>query len=39
MITLEHNIKDFSKTTLKKVQVLTDKIVDYASYLEMDRKA
>ena len=34
MTALERDIKDFSETTLKKVQTLTDKIVDYASYLE-----
>ncbi len=36
---LERDIKDFSETTLKKVQTLTDKIVDYATYLDNDRKA
>ena len=39
MSILERDIKDFSESTLKKVQTLTDKIVDYASYLDADRKS
>ena len=37
--TLDRNLSDWHSTTSKRVRLMTDKILDYAQYLEEDRRA
>jgi len=38
LATLDQGLSDWQHSTTKRIRTLTDKIVDYATYLEEDRR-